>query len=258
MGGEAFTFYRPLAETALGLGDLVAFCRRDIGWDWLRLLLASLAIGLLGIAVPLATSIIFDAIVPNAERTRLITLVAGITCAALGGAMFEVVRAFAVIRMQGRLALTLQPALLDRLIRLPAGLFKNYTSGDLADRLLGIDAVRRVLSATAVTLFVALVVALFNFVVLFVLSVKLALVGVGLVAVSLVVNTALCAAQLHHERQRIEREGRIRGLLTQFVIGVNKLRVAAREDRATGQWARDAAQEKAHAVRARRYEPCSR
>jgi ATP-binding cassette subfamily C protein len=254
LASEAFTFYRPLAETALGLGDLVAFCRRDIGWDWLRLLLVSLAIGLLGIMVPLATATIFDTIVPNAERTRLMTLVAGIGCAALGSAMFEVVRAFAIIRMQGRLALTLQPALLDRLIRLPAWLFKNYTSGDLADRLLGIDAVRRVLSTTAVTLFVALVVALFNFVVLFVLSVKLALVSVGLIAISIAVSTALCAAQLHHERRRIEREGRIRGLLTQFVIGVNKLRVAAREDRATGQWAREATQEKAHAVRARRYE----
>jgi NHLM bacteriocin system ABC transporter ATP-binding protein len=251
---EAFTFYRPLAETALGLRDLVAFCRRDIAWDWLRLLLVSLAIGLLGIAVPLATAIIFDTVVPNAERTQLITLVAGIACAAVGSAMFEAVRAFAIIRMQGRLALTLQPALLDRLIRLPAWLFKNYTSGDLADRLLGIDAVRRVLSTTAVTLFVGFVVALFNFVVLFVLSVKLALVAAGLVAISLALSTALCAAQLHHERRRIEREGRIRGLLTQFVIGVNKLRVAAREGRATGQWAREATEEKTHAVRARRYE----
>src|SRR5207244_7515514 len=117
---------------------LVAFCRHGAARDWLQILAASIAIGMLAVVVPLATALIFDTIVPNAESTRLMQLVGGIALVALGSAMFEAVRAFALVRIQGRIALALLPAILDRLIRLPVWFFKTYTSGDLADRLLGI------------------------------------------------------------------------------------------------------------------------
>ena len=48
------------------------------------------------------------------------------------------------LRVDGTLDWKLQAAIIDRLLRLPVSFFRQYTVGDLADRTLGIDAIRRV------------------------------------------------------------------------------------------------------------------
>ncbi|KUJ91961.1 MAG: ABC transporter-like protein, partial [Pseudomonas sp. 63_8] len=51
-----------------------------------------------------------------------------------------------MLRLEGLAEYRLQAALIDRLLRLPASLFRDYTAGDLVDRSMGIDAVRKTLT----------------------------------------------------------------------------------------------------------------
>jgi NHLM bacteriocin system ABC transporter ATP-binding protein len=251
---EALCLYRALPPAPVTLGKLAGFATFGILRDRVRLFLASLAIGLLALAVPLATGFIFDTVVPNAERSLLLQLVGGLVLIALGGAMFDLVRRIALVRIEGRIEWSLQSAIVDRLLGLPASFFKGFSSGDLADRLLGIDSLRQVLTGTVVTSMVALVFSLLNFVVLFMLNAALAVVAVGLVAVAVTITVSLSIAQLRHQRGRIGRRGKLSGLVNQFIIGVNKLRMAGREQRAAGKWARDMARLTEDATAARRYE----
>jgi len=55
----------------------------------------------------------------------------------------QVTEGLVMLRLEGLVDFKLQAALIDRLLRLPAGLFRAYTTGDLVDRAMGIDAIRR-------------------------------------------------------------------------------------------------------------------
>ncbi len=254
LSGEAVALYRPLPSGPLAWRQLIGFSRFGLGRDGLTVALTSLAIGLLALVGPLATGLIFDTIVPNAERPLLLELVGGLVVVAFGGLMFEAARAIALTRIEGRIEWMLQSGMTDRLLALPASFFKAYSSGDLADRLLGFDAIRQALTGTAVTSLVAIIFSLLNFVLLFVIDMKLAVVAVGLIAVSAGITVILSVAQLRYQRARVERRGRLGGFVNQLIIGISKLRIAAREQRAAGVWAREAARLTADVIKARRYE----
>ncbi len=254
IGGEALALYRPLPGKPLSLRHLVRFARRGTASDGLRIALASLAIGLLALVVPLSVGAIFDTVVPHAERGLLRDLIGGLIVVALSGALFEAVRAIALIRVEGRIEWSLQSAIVDRLLALPASFFKSFSSGDLADRLLGFDAMREVLAGNAVTSVVAFIFSSLNFILLFVLDARLAIVAVALIGLWVAITVMFSTAQLRHQSARFEQRGKLSGLVNQLVIGITKLRIAAREQRAAGVWARHSARLTVHVIGARRYE----
>ena len=58
-------------------------------------------------------------------------------------------KALAMLRVEGLIDWKLQAAVIDRLLRLPASLFREYTVGDFVDRSMGIDAARRIFTGRA-------------------------------------------------------------------------------------------------------------
>jgi NHLM bacteriocin system ABC transporter ATP-binding protein len=254
LSGEAVALYRPLPPGALAWRQLVGFSGFGSVRDGLTVVVASLAVGLLALVGPLAIGLIFSTIVPNAERDLLIELVGWLAVVAFSGLLFEAARAIALTRIEGRVEWSLQAGMADRLLALPASFFKSYSSGDLADRLLGFDAIRQTLTGTAVTSLVAIIFSLLNFVLLFLIDLRLAFVAVGLIAVSAGITAILSLGQLRHQRARVDRRGKLGGFVNQLIIGISKLRIAAREQRAAGVWAREAARLTADVIKARRYE----
>ena len=60
---------------------------------------------------PIATGIIFDSIIPNAERGQLLEIAGLLIVSALATSMFALTRSFAALRLQGKLDASLQAAL---------------------------------------------------------------------------------------------------------------------------------------------------
>jgi NHLM bacteriocin system ABC transporter ATP-binding protein len=249
---EAVAFYRPLPAGPVGLRKLVGFAAFGLGRDVLTVIGMGVAVALLALLIPLATGLVFGTVVPDGETRLLVELVLGLAAAASGSALFEAMRAIALIRIEGRLDWAIQAGMMDRLLRLPAAFFKAFTAGDLANRLLGADAIRQALTGTTATSLVSGVFSAATLTLLVVLSPKLAVLAAGTTGLAAALTVALDAARLRHERTRLDRAGKIHGLVVQFVIGVAKLRVAAAEKRAAAVWARAAARQKGEALRARR------
>jgi len=80
LSGEAVGFYRPLPPGPVGIWRLIGFMKAGTARDRLTIMLGSLAIGVLALAGPLATGLIFDTIVPNAEINLLLELGRRIGC----------------------------------------------------------------------------------------------------------------------------------------------------------------------------------
>jgi NHLM bacteriocin system ABC transporter ATP-binding protein len=246
----AVTFYRPLPEDTRSLRSLLALALPLARTDLVRIAWVALASGVLALALPVATAQIFGKVIPNARPNDLWTLFATLAAAAVGTALFDVSRAFALTRTEGRVSAALQAALLDRLLALPVPFFRRFAVGDLSQRAGAIQALQETVSTVSITTLVVSVFSSVNLAVLFYYSWRLALAALGLVALAAAANAALIVASVRLERRQQEVQGHVVGLVFQMIGGIAKLRVAGAEGRAFSVWCRSFAQESALAHRA--------
>ena len=247
----AYTFYRRLEDRPLTARDLLAFGLRGSRRDVTMVLLMGSLIGLLGMVVPLATGALFDLIIPATQRPLLLQVALALAVAAFAAALFQVVQAVAVLRIEGKLDASLQAAVIDRLFDLPATFFREYSAGDLGTRALGIAIIRQTLSRLALASLIASLFSLYSFVLLFVLDFRLALLASALAVILIAFVAWTGYLQVDHQRVLGELAGRLSGSVLQLINGVAKFRVAGAESRAFAYWAGQFSEQRRVAYRAR-------
>lgn len=247
----AYAFYRPFPERAISGWEMIRFGLKGQGRDLRTLLLSGAAVGLLALMVPVATGIIFNRIVPNAERSQLLQLSLLLFVIAIASAMFQVTQNIAVLRLRGRLSMKIQSALWDRLLNLPASFFRNYTAGDLGVRVMGINAIEQTLSDPVIGAFLMGIFSIFSFLLLFIYDTGLAIIATLLTLILIIAVMVISRAQIRYQRQAVELQGKISGTVLQAITGINKFRAAGAESRAFASWAQEFSQLKQTAYKAR-------
>ena len=250
---EAVTLYRPPPAEISSLLGLARQIFRGGHGDLAAILGMGLLGSLLGTLTPIGTGFLFEWVVPRAELGMLVAVIGALVLAALGAACFDLVKAIALVRLESRMEAGLQPLILQRLLSLPVGFFRNFGTGDLTDRVLAIQRIRHLIAGTAITSLLSGGFALVSLAVILFYSPILALLSIGLVGAAALVTAALAVAQLRHEREAVRLGGREDGLVLQFVQGISKLRVAGGEARMFGLWAEIFAQRRSALVRGQGY-----
>lgn len=250
--GVGYLFYRPLPNRRLGLKDLLSFGLNGSGRDLGSVALMGVASGLLGLVAPLSVGLLLDHVIPNAQRGDLALLAVLLIVTALSSALFSMAGGFATLRIETRLATSLQSAMWDRLLNLPASFFRKYTSGDLANRSMAVDRIRQTITGSIVTAVLAGIFSTFQFVLLFYYSAFMGAIAVALLGVAFVVATACGILQLRCQRQAASIQGRISGIVSQFINGISKIRVAGAEMHAFAYWAQHFTMRSRVSVTARR------
>ncbi|MFD7517305.1 NHLP bacteriocin export ABC transporter permease/ATPase subunit [Streptomyces niveus] len=235
---RAVMFYRPLPDEPMTPWRLLRFGLRGNRADLRNLVLTTLVTVGLGALVPLATGRVLGEYVPSA-RTDLITQVSlAVMITGIVSATFMLTQSLTILRMEGRIESTLQPAVWDRLLRLPTKFFAERSTGELASAAMGVSGIRRVLSGLGPVIVQSAAVGAMSLVLLLVHSVPLALAAVGMLVVIGAVFLGLGLWQLRWQRQLVELGNKLNNQAFQTLRGLPKLRVAAAEGFAYAAWAR--------------------
>ncbi len=246
-----YTLYRPFPAEPLRVWPVLRFGLRGCGRDLLTVAGLAGAMGVLASMTPLAVGVLFDSVIPGAERGELLQLTVLLLTAAVAAAVFQVVRGIALLRIESHAGNAIQAAVWDRLIALPLPFFREYTAGDLAVRAMSVDELRRALSGAVVTGLLGGVLSVFYFALLFWYDGSLALLATGLVAVAVAVSLAMSWLQLRGQREILKLRSRISGVVLQLLAGIAKLKMVAAEPQAFGLWARLFSDQRALQFRAR-------
>ncbi|MBL4692427.1 MAG: NHLP bacteriocin export ABC transporter permease/ATPase subunit [Magnetovibrio sp.] len=233
----AYMFYRPFSETALSIVDVMKFGAYGSHKDIMMVAGMGLAGGLMGLVTPLATGMLFDSVIPGAAKGQLLQLFLTLISAVLAISMFQLTRGIAMLRIEGRMDITVQSAVWDRLLALPVPFFRKYSSGDLAMRANGISAIRQALSGRTAEAILSAIFSIFNLALLFYYDSMLALVACALVVLALTITITVSIIKLGHERKLATLDGKIAGQVLQLLSGVSKLRITGAEGRAFSRWA---------------------
>ena len=233
----AYAFCQPLPDRPIQRRDLVSMGISLARGDIQTILVVALLGGLLGLIQPVATGLLLGEIVPSDMRPELYDLGAALLASNLASGAFQFTRSIALLRLDGKMDGALQSAVFDRLLRLPAPFFSRFSTGDLANRALGINSIRQAMSGAALSSLLGGMTSFFSLALLFYYSWQLALVAMLLVAFYLTTIVTVALLQARYQRPLLDVKGQISGLLLQLLNGIRKLRGAGAEARAFNQWA---------------------
>ncbi|MBF0120980.1 MAG: NHLP bacteriocin export ABC transporter permease/ATPase subunit [Desulfobacterales bacterium] len=236
---SAYMFYRPFPYRILKSMEILKFgllsCRADIWTIFLMGLLGAIS----GLLSPIITGIIFDTVIPGAQYSQLLQIAIILFSCAIANLCFEITKGFALLRVETKLDLSLQTAIMDRLLSLPTTFFRKYTTGDLAQRVMAINSIRQTLSGVAVQTILSTIFSTLNIALIFWYDWKLALVAIGLTLLGLLLVGFLSYSQVRYQKELVKIQGKISGLILQFITGISKLRVSNTENRAFSIWANE-------------------
>ncbi|TNC05960.1 NHLP bacteriocin export ABC transporter permease/ATPase subunit [Methylobacterium terricola] len=248
----AVTFYATLPDGPLRLRDLLVFMAGPARGNLARIVAAALMMAALTLAVPLITEALVTSAVPRSRLDQVAMCAAALAVAAVATAALQAAEDLAVLRLEGLIDRTLQAALVDRMLRLHADLFRNYTVGDLVGRVMGVDAIRRVLTGRSLRNLLAGISCTVSMALMLYYDARLALVAAGLALLRVLVVAVAAALRLRHEARHLEVQGRESGFLLQLFAGIAKLRVADATARALVVWSDLFAAQKSHHLASQR------
>ena len=237
---SAYMFYKPLKDSRVSIKELLAFAfsSRKMSQDVLAFAALGLASAIVGLLIPTMTKIFIDSIIPQAAKNMAAQISILALVSVISAMAFDFMKTLAAARMEARSDSLLQAAVMDRLLKLPVGFFRDYTAGDLAQKALAISQIREIVFSTVLSSGMTIV---FSLVYLFQLfSYSKQLLGWGLLfCVVPVLVTALTAFfKYKWNKEVINLTAKISGALFEFINGVSKLVMTASEKRAFAIWAK--------------------
>ncbi|MCX4977683.1 MULTISPECIES: NHLP bacteriocin export ABC transporter permease/ATPase subunit [unclassified Streptomyces] len=234
---QATMFYRPLPERKLSPLRLMRFCLQGTGGDMRNLAISGLVTVAIGAIVPIATGKVLGEYVPKAQHSLIVQVCLAIMITSVVSAAFMLLQNLTILRLEGRIEATLQPAVWDRLLRLPTKFFTSRSTGELASAAMGISAIRRLLAGVGPTLAQAGTIGAMNLGLLLWYSVPMALAAIGMLVVIAAGFLGLGLWQVRWQRRLVVLSNKLNNQAFQTLRGLPKLRVAAAENYAYAAWA---------------------
>jgi ATP-binding cassette subfamily C protein len=234
---RAVMFYRPLPERRLSPLGLLRFSMQSTGGDLTNLLISGLVTVAIGALVPIATGKVLGEFVPKAQTNLIVQVCVAVMITSVVAAAFMLLENLTILRLEGRIEATLQPAVWDRLLRLPTKFFTERSTGELASAAMGISSIRRLLAGVGPVVAQSVTVGAMNLGLLFWYSPSMALAAIGMLVVIAAVFLGLGLWQVRWQRKLVVLNNKLNNQAFQTLRGLPKLRVAAAENYAYAAWA---------------------
>ncbi|HXV21609.1 MAG TPA: peptidase domain-containing ABC transporter [Desulfuromonadales bacterium] len=147
---------------------------------WRDVLLASLAIQLVGLATPLFTQVIIDKVIVHQTQSTLMVLGVALVMFMAFTSVMTWLRQYLVLHTGNRIDAVLGSQVFRHLLRLPLPYFEHRPTGTLVARLHGVETIREFVSGAAIALLLDFPFLLIFLAVMFAYSWQLSLIAVGL------------------------------------------------------------------------------
>ena len=234
---DAIAFYKPFPLGKMGITDLFKYIVEQISVSDLAVLcFAMLLVTLVGTLTPRMNALVLSDVLGSKNKEALVGAGVFLFSAGLSGLLFSAVHSLADSRINTKLSINVQAAAMMRMLSMPADFFKDYSAGELSNRLqyinrLSDQLVGIVLSTSLTSLFsLVYIIQIFHF-------------APGLVAPALIVTllTLLVTVitvifQIRITRQQMLLGSKESGISYALISGVSKIRLAGAEKRAFGRW----------------------
>jgi len=191
---------------------------------WRDVLLASLALQLVGLATPLFTQTIIDKVIVHHSMSTLVVIAVGMAIFMVFNAVMSWVRQYLVTHTGNRIDSVLGAQVFAHLFRLPLRYFEHRSTGTLVARLQGIESIREFLSGAAVTLILDVPFLIFYLAIMFYYSWLLSVAALSMLLLIVLLSLAITPLMRERLNQQFLLGARNQSFVTEYVSGMETVK----------------------------------
>ena len=235
---DAICFYRPLPLKKLGIADLIKYLAECLSsGDIVSIVVLTFVATLVGMLMTNANKALTGFVLQSKNLSLLLGTAAFTLSVIVSTQLLDGVRALMMNRLEIKTSLSVEAAMMMRVMNLPANFFRKYASGELSSRY---DAVNQLCSLLLGNIFSTGLGAIFSLMYItqiFRYAPALVAPALVIVLVSVVVSILSSLTQIKVSRQVMEKGSKENGLSYALITGIQKIKLAGAEKRAFARWA---------------------
>jgi subfamily B ATP-binding cassette protein HlyB/CyaB len=191
---------------------------------WRDVLLASLALQLVGLATPLFTQTVIDKVIVHHSMSTLVVIAVGMAIFMVFNAVMSWVRQYLVTHTGNRIDSVLGAQVFAHLFRLPLRYFEHRSTGTLVARLQGIESIREFLSGAAVTLILDVPFLIFYLAIMFYYSWLLSVAALSMLLLIVLLSLAITPLMRERLNQQFLLGARNQSFVTEYLSGMETVK----------------------------------
>ena len=235
---DALCFYTPMPARKLGVKDLLKHVAKSISLsDIVYIALVTLFITLFSMVTPYLTQVIYSQVIYSDNISNLAAIFVFMVFAGISATLLQIARALVVSRIEIKANVSINAAVIMRIINLPATFFKKFSSGELSHRASGISmlcsTMVNVIFSVGLTAFISLIYLRQ----IFVFTPVLVSPALWIMTTMFITSILLIWGHSRLMNQRLKLQAQEYGLLFAFITGMQKIKLSGAERRAFAKWA---------------------
>lgn len=241
---EAICFYEPLPQKALTVTDLMKFVTKQLSISDIVLYFVLMGISTaLGLLSPRFTKWLFSDVLEYGDFQMLISLAIFMVSFSVSQMCFRSFQMLVDSRISIKQDIAVEAAIMNRVMSLPTGFFKQFSAGELSQRA---SYVQSLCSTLFNTIGMTGLTSLFSVIYIgqiFVFAPSLVVPSVIVTLTTVTLSLITTFAQMKVSKQRMEISAKTTGLTYGTITGIQKIKLAGSEKRMFSRWARQYAEE---------------
>lgn len=203
----------------------------------LQILLASLALQMVGLVFPVANQILLDRVIIPAQHAWLWGLAFGLGAATLARTLLSLVRSYVVQGLQNVLDFTLMGRFTDHMLHLSLSFFLQREAGDLVQRVQSNASIRNLLSSQSIAAVLDGLLLTGYASLMLAYNAKLGMVVLGFALARVMLLLALRKKNQQIMASELASQGREFGALVEAMSGLETTKASGAESRMVIRWA---------------------
>lgn len=227
---EAIAFYKPFPLKKMGISTLVKYIFENLSTsDYVMMVMATLAVTLVGMLTPKINNIVFSQVLPSGSRKLLFAITIFSVCVSVSSILLTAVNKLVTARINTKLGLFVETATMMRILSLPADFFREYSAGELASRARQTNVLCEMLVSAVFTTGLTSVLSLVYISQIFRFAPALVVPAFIIIIVTVLFSIISSFVQMSISKEQMELSGKENGLTYALITGVQKIKLSGAE-----------------------------
>ena len=234
---EAYCFYRPFPLKRLGIPDLLVYLKKCISMsDVVLMVLATFAVTGIGMLMPRITKALTGPVITSGSTKVLIGIAICMFCTAMTSQLIGTVKSMLSSRLETKTTLSVQAAMMMRVMSLPANFFRKYSAGELTSRSSSVGSLCQLIMTMLVSTGLSSVASLLYITQILSFAPALVIPSLVIILITVVFSVVSSIVQLKISKKQMELGAKENGITYAMISGVQKIKLAGAEKRFFSRW----------------------
>jgi len=236
---DAICFYKPLPQKAIGIPDLIMYMKDCFSLsDFFHLIVITLILTLAGMLLPRITYLLTSLVYRSGSIPLLIHTAVFVVITLVAQQAIAIIRALTMNRIETKTRLSVEAAIMMRLLSLPASFFRKYSSGELSSRMRSVNNLCNVILGSGISVGLTSLFSLMHIKQFFTFAPVLSIPALLIVLTTIAVSSISSILQVKITQQMMQNEAKESGMTFSMINGIAKIKLAGAEKRFFARWAK--------------------